>query len=246
VGRLIVWRNKMVESREFEGKTVDEAIEKACKELNLKREQLQIDVITSGSSGIFGIVGARKAKIRVSPKEMLPDDQVKLAKEVLENILNPFDVPVVVEGKIKEDQIYLDIISNGSGLFIGRRGQTLDALQYIVNKIVKKEISQCLSIVVDSENYRERRKKSLIDLAKQLGRKARKSSRPVASSPMNAHDRRIIHLTLKKEKGVRTKSKGEGAFRKVVVFPVKRGNSSRNAGHGTNSRKDPPQAERDD
>ncbi len=236
----------MVESREFEGKTVEEAIEKACEEFNLEKEQLHIEVISSGSSGIFGIVGARKAKIRVYPKEVLPEEQVKVAKEVLENILKSFDVPVVVEGTVRDDQVYLDIISNGSGLFIGRRGQTLDALQYIVNKIVKKELSQCLPIVVDSENYRERRKKSLVDLAKQLGRKARRSSRPVASSPMNAHDRRIIHLTLKKEKGVRTKSKGEGAFRKVVVFPVRKGNSSKNAGQGSNSRKDSPQARRDD
>ncbi len=195
-------------------------------------------MISTGSSGIFGFVGSRKARIRVIPKELLPDDQIKMAKEVLENILRPFDVPLVVEGSLKDDHIYLEIISNGSGIFIGRRGQTLDALQYIVNKIVKKGSPQNLPIIVDSENYRERRKRTLIDMARELGRKAKRSSKPVASSPMSAHDRRIIHLTLKREKGVRTKSKGEGAFRKVVVFPTKKNHVSKNTRPGPNSGND--------
>lgn len=216
----------MGEPKEFEAKTVEEAIEMACKEFAVNRDKLQIDILSNGSSGIFGLVGAKKAKIRVTFEDMDPQKELNQAKYILEKILTPFDLPVVVEGAVQDDHIALNIVSNGSGLLIGKRGQTLDALQYIVNKIIKKQFPKNLPVIVDTENYRERRKQTLVDLAKQLGKKARKTSKPVASNAMSAHDRRIIHITLKKEKGVKTRSKGNGAFRKVVVFPTRKNNAS--------------------
>ena len=206
---------------EIEAKSVEEAIETACQRLNLTADQLEIDIISQGSSGIFGI-GTRNAKILVSPKETSDESSLREAKEILESILAHIHIPAAVEATWVDDQIKLDITSNGSGLLIGKRGQTLQSLQYIVNKMYNRQASQKSHIIVDTENYRERRRKALTEVALHLGNRAKKSGRPATSSPLSAYDRRIIHLALKDDRRLRTKSKGDGALRKVVVFPVKR------------------------
>jgi spoIIIJ-associated protein len=210
---------------EIEGKSVEEAIEQACQRLNLPADQLDIEIISHGSSGIFGI-GTRNAKILVSPKDTGGESQLEEAKEILENLLAYIQIPTRVEAVWEEDRIKLEISSNGSGLLIGKRGQTLHSLQYIVNKIYNRQAAKKAHIVVDTENYRQRRRKALTEVALNLGNRAKKSGKPTASSPLSAYDRRIIHLTLKDDRRVRTKSKGEGVLRKVVVFPVKRDSSS--------------------
>ncbi len=206
---------------EIEGKSVEEAIETACQRLNLAADQLEIEIVSHGSSGIFGI-GTRNAKILVSPRESGDAASLNDAKEILENILAHIQIAATVEASWEEDQIKLDISSNGSGLLIGKRGQTLHSLQYIVNKMYNRRGSVRAHIIVDTENYRERRRKALTEVALNLGNRVKKSGRPASSSPMSAYDRRIIHLALKEDRQVRTKSKGDGALRKVVVFPVKK------------------------
>ena len=206
---------------EIEGKSVEEAIETACQNFNLPADQLEIEIVSHGSSGIFGI-GTRKAKILASPKEPSDETSLEEAKDILENLLSHIQIPTTVEAAWVEDQIRLDISSNGSGLLIGKRGQTLHSLQYIVNKIYNRRSSRKAHIIVDTENYRERRRKALTEVALNLGKRAKKSGKPASSSPLSAYDRRIIHLALKEDRQVRTKSKGDGAMRKVVVFPVKK------------------------
>jgi spoIIIJ-associated protein len=217
-----MWTTEEIMSAiEIEGKSVEEAIETACHQLSLAEDQLEIEILSHGSSGIFGI-GTRKAKIRVTPRETSDETSLREAKEILENILVHIQIPATVEASWQGDQIKLDIASNGSGLLIGKRGQTLHSLQYIVNKIYNRKASQRSHIIVDTENYRERRRKALAEVALSLGNRAKKSGKPASSSPLSAYDRRIIHLTLRDDRQVRTKSKGEGSLRKVVVFPVKR------------------------
>src|SRR5512137_363667 len=114
---------------EFEEKTVEDAIVVACQKLNLHREKLEIEIISKGSSGIFGIVGTRKAKIRVTTKVPAVEAAAERAKEILNNILQHVDLPTVIEWESRDDHFYLNIISNGSGLLIGKRGKTLNALQ---------------------------------------------------------------------------------------------------------------------
>lgn len=207
---------------EVEEKSVEEAIAVACQKLNLPREKLEIEIISKGSSGIFGIVGARKAKIRVSAKVLPLEAVAEQAKAILSNILQHVDLPTVIEWESRDDHFYLNIISNGSGLLIGKRGKTLNALQYLVSKILHKEVGENYSVIVDTENYRSKRELSLTELARQLSDKVKKSHRPLTTGPMNAQDRRIIHLALKEDQDVRTKSKGEGTLRRVVIYPVKR------------------------
>jgi len=213
-------------THEFEEKSVEDAIDLACRQLKLPREKLEIEIISKGSSGIFGIVGARRAKIRVTTKVPSAGLTAEKAKEVLDEILKHIDLPMVVESEAKEGYTSLNIISNGSGLLIGKRGKTLNALQYLVSKIVSRQAGESVSILVDTENYRSKRESSLNELARQLSDKVKKSHRSLTTGPMSAQDRRVIHLALKEDHEVRTKSKGEGNLRRVVIYPVKKTKTS--------------------
>lgn len=245
-----------MESLEIEGKTIDEAIERACTEFKVPREKLNIEIITDGSSGFLGL-GSKKAKIKASimsihmaletpaqqtqkpmpQKPSVPADAVQVsktedstdesiaikAKKILEGILlrMNLDCPVTIEET--PDMIILDIKGDGSGLLIGKRGQNLDAIQYIVNKAISKYADNRKMIVVDTEAYRKRREDSLLALAARLAEKVKKSKKALTVGHMNAHDRRIIHLALQNDESLTTKSRGEGEFRKIVIMPVKKG-----------------------
>ena len=145
------------------------------------------------------------------------------AKRILEGILSrmSLDCPVTIEET--PDTIILNIKGDGSGLLIGKRGQNLDAIQYIVNKAISKYADNRKMIVVDTEGYRKRREESLIALAANLAEKVKKSKKALTVGHMNAHDRRIIHLALQNDESLTTKSRGEGEFRKIVIMPVKKG-----------------------
>jgi spoIIIJ-associated protein len=212
-----------MENYEFEGKTTEDAIENASRELNLPAEELSVDIIEPGSAGIFGLVGSRRAKIRVtvrSPIKKTDDDNgLKIAKETLENILSLIPVDTTVSAEQTDGKIALTIEGDKSGLLIGRKGKTLDALQYIVNKVVNKTLEQRTRVVVDSENYRQRRKESLTLLALKMGDKAKRIRKPITTNPMNPHDRRIVHLALKEDESLDTKSRGEGLLKKVIIIP---------------------------
>ena len=244
-----------MESLEIEGKTIDEAIEKACSEFGVPREKLNIEIIADGATGFLGL-GSKKAKIRASlmsiditmetsPEpsrkaiQKKPTDSAEFtqsavteksgeipvarAKRILEGILSRMglDCPVTIEET--PDAIILNIKGDGSGLLIGKRGQNLDAIQYIVNKAVSKYADNRKMIVVDTEGYRKRREESLIALAANLAEKVKKSKKALTVGHMNAHDRRIIHLALQNDESLTTKSRGEGEFRKIVIMPVKKG-----------------------
>jgi spoIIIJ-associated protein len=214
---------------EFEEKTVEDAIAVACEKFKLPREQLEIEILSKGSSGIFGIVGAKKAKIRVTAKTLSVEVAAERGKEILTEILRHIDLPTVIESEMREDQVCLNIISNGTGLLIGKRGKTLGALQHLVTKILHREVGENVSVIVDTENYRSKREMSLTELAQQLSEKVKKSHRSLTTGPMNAQDRRIIHLALKEDLEVRTKSKGEGNLRRVVIYPVRKGKKPQRA-----------------
>lgn len=244
----------MNRSHEFEAKTIDEAIEKACRELQLAREKLNIEIISEGSTGFLGLVGTKKARIRAralsldmdfesslseafpaaespptetgmtttAPDHRTEGDTVEEARILIEGILlrMGFDFPVTVEEE--DDCIVLNIQGDGSGILIGKSGQTLDALQYLINKALNKNGSGRKRIILDTENYREKRESSLVALALKLGEKAKRTRKPVTVSPMNAHDRRIVHLALKDDRELSTRSRGDGDFRKIVIVPGKK------------------------
>lgn len=218
---------------EFEGKTTEEAIENASRELNIPIEDLNVDILEPGSVGIFGLVGNKKAKIRVqinpspveedeeetAPKAEPDEHVVNLARETLQKILDLIPIPATIRVTQVEDNPVLNIEGDKSGLLIGRKGKTLDAIQYLLNKILNKTLDQKTNIMVDSENYRQRREEALTQMALKMGEKALLSRRPVTTNPLNPHDRRIVHLTLREDKRLDTKSRGDGLLKKVVIIP---------------------------
>jgi spoIIIJ-associated protein len=212
---------------EFEGKTTEEAVETACRELNLSKDELDIEIIEPGSAGIFGLVGGRKAKVKVTtamaePTAVEEENGVDIAKETLENILRLIPVEgITVSAEQTDGTISLNIEGDKSGLLIGRKGRTLDALQFIVNKIVNKSLEMRAQVIVDSENYRQRRRDSLIQMALRMGDKAKSIRKPLSTNLLNPHDRRIVHLALREDEQLDTKSRGEGILKKVVIIPKK-------------------------
>ena len=232
-----------METYEFEGKTTEEAIQNAARELDLPVEELLIDVIEPGSAGIFGLVGGRKAKIKVTlkaPSELEEDeeeeeqepgtgkeepqeDDVNFAQRTLEEILALIPVEATIAASRGEGRINLRIHGDRSGLLIGRKGKTLDALQFLVNKIVSKALDKKIDVVIDSENYRRRREDSLTQLALKMGDKAKRIKKPVTTGPMNPHDRRLVLLALKDDEHLETRSRGEGVLKRVVIIPRGKG-----------------------
>jgi spoIIIJ-associated protein len=145
------------------------------------------------------------------------------AKTVLERIIAGIAVPSQVEARVEEGSIYLNIKGDGSGLLIGRHGQTLDAIQYIVGRIVGKQLGEKKVIVIDTERYRERRRENLERLSRHMGEKAKSTGRAVSLQPMSASDRRIVHLALKHDREIETRSEGEGGMRSIKIIPRRRG-----------------------
>ncbi|MBE9569421.1 MAG: protein jag [Proteobacteria bacterium] len=214
-----------MQSFEFEGKTTEEAIENACRQLKLTKDEIDVEIIEPGSAGIFGLVGGRKAKVKVTttgeePEPVEETNGVAIAKDALENILTLIPMEgTTVSAAQNDGTIALNIEGDTSGLLIGRKGRTLDALQFIVNKIVNKALEKRTQVVVDSENYRQRRQESLIQMALRMGEKAKNIRKPVVTNLLNPHDRRIVHMALRDDESLDTKSRGEGILKKILIIP---------------------------
>ena len=206
-------------SIEIEAKTMQEAIEKACKHFHLSEHELDIEALETKSTGIFGLVGKKKAKIRVTPKK---NNSTVVAQETLKKITSLISADTKVSAEKKGDNIFLKIEGNNPGILIGPQGKTLEALELIVNKAVNKASKKRLRVIVDSENYRQRREESLKRLALEMGEKAKKTKKTVIIDPISPHDRRIVHLALKGDHQVQTQSEGEGFLKKVSIIPNKK------------------------
>lgn len=206
---------------EVEAKTMEEAINQACEQLGRPQDQLEIEILSDSSSKMFGILGSKKVRIKATFKEKESEGDVQKAKEVLENILQRFGAEARIEVSEDDESITLNIKGDGSGILIGRKGQTLDAFQYLVSKIVHRSPKCDKQIVIDAEGYRQRRKEILVDLAKRLSEKAKTKGVPVSTNPLNPFERRIIHLALQDDGEVTTKSEGEGIYRRVFISPKK-------------------------
>lgn len=202
---------------EVSAKSVNEAITEACRKLGVTSDRLDYEVIEEGSSGFLGI-GSKPAIIKAAVKieKLSLEDN---AKKFLNDVFAAMNMTVVVDIKYNEENKEMDIDLSGDdmGVLIGKRGQTLDSLQYLVSLVVNKESEDYIRVKVDTENYRERRKETLENLAKNVAYKVKRTRRPVSLEPMNPYERRIIHSALQNDKYVATHSEGEEPFRKVVV-----------------------------
>lgn len=201
---------------EFTGKSVEEALTNAAVSLGIPSDQLEYSVIEEASSGFLGIFNTKPAKIKVAKKKSVED----VVNTFLGDIFRAMDMEVSIDIKVDEvsETVEINLTGDDMGLLIGKRGQTLDALQYIVRLVINKEIGGYLKVKVDTENYRERRKETLESLAKNIAYKVKRTKRSVTLEPMNPYERRIIHSSLQNDKFVATKSEGEEPYRHVVVY----------------------------
>ena len=295
---------------EIEEKSIDEAIEKACREFGVPREKLNIEIIYEETGGFWGLF-SKKAKIKASlvsldmdfsftdhpkakseskieprekqEKEVIPEKKVVTekqkkqtapvvsssnatlvskaseskikieprvkpekkeekktpvvsisdgsialkAKDLLDGILQRISLECKVTVNETPEKIILDIEGDNSGLLIGKRGQNIDALQYLLNKAINKFDNGHKMILIDSGEYRKRREEFLLGLAEKIRERVKKTLKPVSLAHMNAHDRRIIHMVLQEDESLITQSRGEGKYRKIVILPAKAGNNRR-------------------
>jgi len=210
-----------MEFLEFEGKTTEEAIESAGVHFQVPPEQLEIEIVSVGSPGIFGL-GGRKARIRAALPQEQGDDLLPQAREILEQVLAKMREPATVTATQDEERISLLIATEDAGLLIGKQGQTLDALQYLVTKMLAKQTRRKVRIAIDVEAYRARHHEALALLAQKYGDKVKRSGKPITLDPMNPYDRRIVHMALQGDKDLKTISRGEGLYKKVVISPVRK------------------------
>ncbi len=206
-----------MEYKEYEGKNVDEAITNACVDYGIAADQLDYEVVEKGSSGFLGI-GSKPAVIKAKRKESVEEIAVDFLNKVFDAMDLTVKLDVQVEEGEKENTININVIGDDMGIIIGKRGQTLDSLQYLVSLVVNKESDKFNRIKLDTENYRERRKATLENLAKNISLKVKRIKKPVALEPMNPYERRIIHSALQNDKFCTTKSEGEEPYRHVVVL----------------------------
>ena len=199
---------------EVSAKTVDDAITEASIKLGTTSDKIEVEVIEKGSTGFLGIK-SKPAIIKARKK----NDTVDNIREFLENVFSAMDMEVTIDIKKAEDDKVYDVELSGKemGLLIGKRGQTLDSLQYLTNLAVNKHSDGYIKVKLDTEDYRQRRKDTLENLAKNIAYKVKRTKRPVSLEPMNPFERRVIHSALQGDRYVETHSEGEEPFRHVVV-----------------------------
>jgi spoIIIJ-associated protein len=207
-----------MEELEITARTKEEALEKAEKQLGINRDQFEVEVITEGKSGILGI-GDEEAVIKVKPLYPPEKDVVKIAKEVLNKLLDLSGVKAEVEVVSEEIPVMLNIKGDDLGILIGRHGQTIASLEYIVKLIVAGQLKAWLPLSIDVGGYRERHYNALQQLALRLAEQVKLRHRAITLEPMPANERRIIHLALADYPEVVTHSIGDGGNRKVVILP---------------------------
>lgn len=198
-------------------KTVEEALAEALRELEVDDEdKVEIEIIEEPSKGLFGLIGTKEAKIRVTLKY----DPIGMAKEFLSEVLTSMGINADLDMKLEGDVLHIDVVdiaSSDLGIIIGKRGNTLDAIQYLTSLAINKFGEKYIKVSLDSEGYRKKREESLIKLAKKMADKASYSRKPVKLEPMNPFERRIIHSALQNYNGVTTYSEGDDPYRRVVI-----------------------------
>jgi spoIIIJ-associated protein len=237
----------MQNSIEKQGRTLEEATESALSALGVERDNVEVEVLDDGKTGFLGF-GSRNAKVKVTLKKEFRETRKvtshrqenaettdvpgvssetdpgsstdpERARELLTGLIQRMNMEGTIETHIRDGRVIMNVVGKDSNLLIGKKGQTLDAMQFLINLMYSKSMRKKADIVVDVEEYRVRREERLRSIALEVREKVKRSRQPVAIAPMTSQDRRIIHLALQNDEFVKTASKGEGLLRKVVVIP---------------------------
>jgi len=198
---------------EKEAKTVESAIEEALNEMNIGKDDADIEVLDEGSKGLFGLIGGRNALVRVYKKV----DYEEIVKSFLHPVFDMLGINGDIDVTVDNNVLNVKLSAENIGIIIGRRGETLDALQYLLGLVVNKQSEKFMRVTLDVSNYREKREETLIRLAKRLADKVERTKKNITLEPMNPYERRIIHATLQDYGQVETYSIGDEPNRKVVI-----------------------------
>ena len=200
---------------EVSAKTVEDALTDASVQLGITSDQLEYEIVEKGSNGFLGLIGSKNATIRVKVKSSVEDE----VREFLTSVFNAMKMQVEIEINKNEDERFLDVELKGDdmGVLIGKRGQTLDSLQYLTSLAINKHSDVYYKVKIDTEDYRKRRRDTLENLARNIAYKVKRTKRPVSLEPMNPFERRVIHSALQNDRYVTTHSEREEPYRHVVV-----------------------------
>jgi len=201
-----------MKSVEKQAKTVEEAIELALKEMNINKEQAEIEILEEGNRGILGFL-SKAAKVRVTEKE----SPGKRAAEFLKGLVKHFEIDPKIEIQEENDDIKINFEGKNVGVLIGKHGSTLDAIQYLTSLVANRGIQKYKRIILDAEDYRKKREEALERLAKNMARRVKETRKSVILEPMLPNERRIIHTALQQDSVVNTRSIGEEPHRRVVI-----------------------------
>jgi len=240
----------MTAEQEFKGKTVQKAVEVAAKALGIPDDDLKYDILSHGSTGIFGLAGIKKARIKVRSTEKADksaetqredvdtkthdasnldlletpglEESQQMAEAILRRMVDAISPESTISIDTKDRQLRFHIEGGQSSILIGKRGQTLEAMQLIVDKAVRRLNGHAIRLQVDVEGYLAKKKAGLVRTAQQLAQKVKTKGSPATAGYLNAQDRRTVHLALKNDPNVRTQSVGEGPFRKLMIYPKRK------------------------
>jgi spoIIIJ-associated protein len=199
---------------EMTGRTVEEAVKNALNELKVTEDKIEVEVLDEGSKGLFKLIGAKPARIRVKVKR----DYIYEAKTFLRDVLNTMGMKAEIRIKEEEDTVKITMTGPDMGVLIGYRGETLDSLQYLVSLVVNKGHETAYKrVVLDTENYRSKREETLKRLAQKVAGTVRRTGKLIRLEPMNPYERRIIHSALQDDRYIQTHSEGDEPYRRVVI-----------------------------
>ena len=215
---------------EFEGKNVDQAVSKACEALSISSDLLKYEIISFGASGIFGLVGVKKARIRVirpdeapeknpGPETTVSEDSTLGGKQFLQRLADAVTSGAEITVNAGDRQIVYTITGGEPAALIGKKGQTIEAMQYLLKKVLNKSAEDRTRIIVEIAGHAQKRQQDLQELALRSAEKACRSGKTVTLGRLNAHDRKIIHLALKQDNRIATQSRGDGHLKKIVIVP---------------------------
>ncbi|WP_409303554.1 RNA-binding cell elongation regulator Jag/EloR [Peribacillus sp. SCS-155] len=199
------------------GQSVDEAVKSALAQLNTTRDRTEIEIVDEGKKGLFGLFGSRNAVVRVT----LQPDPIEESVEFLQNVSEKMGVSVEVKVKRDGKNVSFQLSGEKIALLIGKRGQTLNSLQYLTQLVANKYSKQYLNVMVDAEDYRNRRHETLIQLAERMAHKVARTGKEVALEPMPSYERKVIHTALMNDPNIKTISSGNEPYRHLVITPIK-------------------------
>ena len=214
-----------MEFKEFTGKNIEEALTNASTELSASSEELEYEIVDKGTAGVFGL-GSREAVIKARRKASGLEQAVMSFLNELFNTIN-MNVEIKMDFNDIDGELMIELIGDDMGILIGKRGQTLDSIQYLTSLVANKHAENYVRVKIDIENYRERREETLINLAKNLSHKVKRTKKEAVLEPMNPYERRVIHSALQGDKFVVTRSEGEEPYRHVVISLKRNNDKSR-------------------